>query len=94
MEVLQNDNGRRGKFFINDTEGNEIAGMYYSYSDEGYLVIEHTEVAEEFEGRGLGRQLLNGLVKYTREKGIKVIPVCPYAKAMFEKVAEIRDVLV
>lgn len=94
MEVLQNDNGRRGKFFINDTEGNEIAGMYYSYSDEGYLVIDHTEVAEEFEGRGLGKQLLNGLVKYTREKGIKVIPVCPYAKAVFEKVAEIRDVLV
>jgi predicted GNAT family acetyltransferase len=94
MEILQNDNSKRGKFFINDTEGREIAGMYYSYSDEGYLVIEHTEVAEEFEGRGLGRQLLNALVKYARENSIKVIPVCPYAKAVFEKVAEIQDVLV
>ena len=94
MEVLQNDNGKRGKFFINESDGTEIAGMYYSYTDEGYLVIEHTEVAEAFEGRGLGQQLLNGLVAFARKNEIKVIPVCPYAKAVFEKVAEIRDVLV
>lgn len=93
MDVLQSDNSRHGKFYIQDADAQEIAGMYYSYSEDGHMVIEHTEVAEEFEGRGLGRQLLNALVKYARENNIKVIPVCPYAKAVFDKTPDIQDVL-
>ncbi|MEB2785056.1 GNAT family N-acetyltransferase [Algoriphagus persicinus] len=41
----------------------------------------------------MGLKLLNELVEYVREEEIKVIPLCPFAKAMFKKEEELRDVL-
>ena len=57
------------------------------------VIIDHTEVAASLEGQGAGRQLLDAAVKWARETGSKFIPVCPYAKAQFEKDPSIRDVL-
>ncbi|PQJ09747.1 GNAT family N-acetyltransferase [Flavipsychrobacter stenotrophus] len=93
MDIQQADNGKKGRFFI-EADGHEIAAMHYVYSGEKQFIIDHTEVAEAFEGRGLGKQLLNAVVKFARENNFKIIPLCPYAKAVFEKVPDIRDVLV
>jgi predicted GNAT family acetyltransferase len=38
--------------------------------------------------------LLGALVCWVRSAGIQVIPLCPFAKAQFEKDGSIRDVLV
>lgn len=32
-------------------------------------------------------------VDFAREKGIKIIPLCPFAKSVFDKVKEFNDVL-
>jgi predicted GNAT family acetyltransferase len=32
-------------------------------------------------------------VAFAREKNLKVIPLCPFAKAQFDKDASLRDVL-
>jgi hypothetical protein len=32
-------------------------------------------------------------VDFAREKGIKIIPLCPFAKSVFDKVEQFRDVL-
>ncbi|HFF4907178.1 TPA: GNAT family N-acetyltransferase, partial [Acinetobacter baumannii] len=44
-------------------------------------------------GQGVGRQLLDALVAFVREKDVKVIPLCPYAKSVFDKDPSIGDVL-
>lgn len=93
MDVLQKEKAGKGWFYINDNEGREIGAMHYTHSMPSEIVIDHTEVAERFEGRGIGRQLLNAAVKYARDHNYKIIPVCPYAKSVFDKTPEIRDVL-
>ncbi len=92
MNIQQADNGKKGRFFI-EVDGHEIAAMHYVYSGEKQFIIDHTEVAEAFEGRGLGKQLINAVVKFAREKELKIIPLCPYAKAVFGKSPELADVL-
>jgi uncharacterized protein len=32
-------------------------------------------------------------VEFVREKNVKVIPLCPFAKSVFDKTPEYRDVL-
>ena len=32
-------------------------------------------------------------VEFAREKGIKILPLCPFAKSVFDKTPEFRDVL-
>lgn len=46
-----------------------------------------------FNGEGVGKQLLYKIVEMAREKNIKVLPLCPFANAMFRKLKDIQDVL-
>ncbi|MEM9075905.1 MAG: GNAT family N-acetyltransferase, partial [Bacteroidota bacterium] len=54
---------------------------------------DHTEVEEAFKGKGVGKQILYKLVEMAREKNLKILPLCPFANAMFKKLDDIRDVL-
>ncbi len=33
------------------------------------------------------------VVKFARENKIKIIPLCPFAKSVFDRLEEIKDVL-
>lgn len=84
--------GSKGAFYIR--QGSErLAEMTYSRTNDTLIVIDHTEVDERLKGQGVGRQLLDTLVAWARETQTKVIALCPYAKAQFDKDASIRDVL-
>lgn len=74
-------------------DGKEAGAMTYSWAGEDKLIIDHTEVNPEFKGRNVGNQLLMAVVQYARESNIKIIPLCPFAKSVFDKKEEIRDVL-
>ena len=69
------------------------AEMTYSRAGNHLIIIDHTEVSEALKGKGAGRKMLNAVVAMAREKSIKIMPLCPYAKSVFDKDASIRDVL-
>ncbi|MEZ5016394.1 MAG: GNAT family N-acetyltransferase [Flavipsychrobacter sp.] len=92
MEVKQTENEKRGKFYI-ELDGVEIAKMEYVYAGADKYIIEHTEVNTAYEGKGIGKQLVSAGVDFARTKQIKIMPLCPYAKAVFSKVDSYKDVL-
>lgn len=67
--------------------------MTYSWAGNDKFIIDHTEVNPEFNGQGVGKKMVLSAVEYARENNLKIIPLCPFAKAMFDKMQEIRDVL-
>lgn len=92
MEVLQEDNGKKGKFFI--TENNILAAeMAYTWAGTERIIIDHTEVSDVLRGQSAGKKMIMHAVTFAREKRIKIIPLCPFANSMFQKMEEIRDVL-
>lgn len=92
MEVKQTEDEKKGKFYI-EQDGVEIAKMEYVYAGADKYIIEHTEVSPAYEGKGLGKQLVSAGVDFARAKQLKVMPLCPYAKAVFGKVDGYKDVL-
>jgi predicted GNAT family acetyltransferase len=44
------------------------------------LVINHTFVESEFNGKGYGRQLVNAVAGKARAENLELLPICPYAK--------------
>lgn len=56
---------------------------YFKRGDE--IVITHTEVPKELEGKGLGSLLAKNALKYTEENGLKLNPVCPFMAAYVRK---------
>lgn len=74
-------------------DGIEAGRMTYVWAGEHKFIIDHTEVNPDFGGRGVGKQLLMQAVDFARERGVKILPLCPFAKSVFEKDASIEDVL-
>lgn len=92
MEIKHEDNGKKGSFFV-EAEGQRAGEMTYVWAGADRIIIDHTEVGEVLKGKGAGRQMLNAAVAFAREKGIHIVPLCPFAKSVFDKDAGIRDVL-
>jgi predicted GNAT family acetyltransferase len=90
MEIIHTDNGKKGEWTA--MEGNVQAGeMTYVWAGEDKFIIEHTIGNPEF--KGVGMKLLDKAVAYARENNKKIIPLCPFAKKMFERKEDIGDVL-
>ena len=92
MEILLKERDSKG--FAMAREDDKRAGMMtYSIAGPELIIIDHTEVEPEFNGKGVGKQMLYKIVEMAREKSIKIIPLCPFAAKMFQKLDDIKDVL-
>lgn len=92
MEILHEDDGKNGLFFI-QKDGVILAEMVYSWSGSDRITIQHTEVSEALKGLGAGKELVAAGVRFARHKGIRIIPLCSFAQSIFEKTTDFRDVL-
>jgi len=91
MEIKREDNGTKGAFIA--MENNTQAGMMtYVWAGEKKFIIDHTEVNPEFNGQGIGKKMVMAAVQFARENNLKITPLCPFAKSVFDKVEEIQDV--
>jgi predicted GNAT family acetyltransferase len=61
---------------------------------DGKLYLLHTEVPDELEGQGVGSALVRAAMAHAREKHLRVVPFCPFARAYIERhEAEYADLL-
>lgn len=75
-------------------DGAILAEMVYTMPSPDKMIIEHTEVDDSLAGKGVGKQLVQTAVDFARTNNIKIIPLCPFAKSVFDRVSEWGDVLV
>ena len=80
-------------FFHIDINGKTEAKMTFVFAGPDKIIIDHTEVNEGNNGKGFGKKMVAKAVEFAREKNIKIIPLCPFAKKVFDKTPEFRDVL-
>lgn len=73
------------KFYIGEDEDAPLAEITYVNTGVDKIIIDHTIVSDELQGQGIAKKLLNKAVSFARENNKKIIPVCPYVKAQFEK---------
>jgi len=92
MEIQQINDTRKG-YFEAVEDGKEAGKMTYTWAGDSKFIIDHTEVSPDFNGKGVGKKLVLAAVDYARANNVKIIPLCPFVKSVFDKVEEIRDVL-
>ena len=91
MQIQRDEHGRKGAFYIEE-DGEWIAELtYFRVGDT--MTIDHTEIDEKLRGEGIGEDMVRAAVDYAREQGLKVKPVCPYAKKVIERTPELQDVI-
>ncbi|KCZ54315.1 acetyltransferase [Hyphomonas beringensis] len=89
---IKREDGDTGGRYVSVVNGHE-AEMTYSKAGTSRIIIDHTGVPKELGGLGVGIALVRRAVEDARRDGIKIIPLCPFAKAQIEKHTEWQDVL-
>ena len=80
-----------GAFTISENDALS-AEMVLSIENQ-IITVYHTEVFPQAEGKGFAKKLLSTLVEYAREHSMKIIPLCPFVHAQFNRhPAEYEDV--
>lgn len=85
-------NDKNGYFHI-DIDSKTEAKMTFVFAGSDKIIIDHTEVNEGYNGKGFGKMMVEKAVAFAREKNIKIIPLCPFAKKVFDKNPAFSDVL-
>ena len=78
--------------FVMERDGKRLAEMTYTVAGSR-VIIDHTTVDDALRGTGAGRKLVEAAVQWARAENVKVIPLCPYAKSVFDKTPQYADVL-
>ena len=73
--------------------GDRLAG-YVSYrrSRESIAFL-HTEVEPEFEGEGIGGALVSAVLDDVRERGLELLPFCPFVNSYLRRHPEYVDLV-
>lgn len=71
----------------------EVGKIEFS-KDKDYLVADHTYVNPIHRGKNYARFLVDELVKFAREEGLKIVPVCPYVHKVISDKDEYADIYV
>jgi uncharacterized protein len=83
--------GHRGAFFL-ERDGERLAQMTYTVAGSR-VIIDHTDVDDRLRGTGTGRKLVEAAVDWARKEKTQLMPLCPFAKSVFDKTPAYGDVL-
>lgn len=92
MEINHRKEENKGAFIATENAA-KVGEMTYSKAGDTLIIIDHTEVDSAFGGQGVGKKMVLAAVDFARENNIKILPLCPFAKAAFDKDSTIQDVL-
>jgi predicted GNAT family acetyltransferase len=85
------DNPQDSRFEIR--VGDDLAGVVLYQLRGQLLSIIHTEVDDEFQGLGLAGKLARAVLDQARERGLAVLPYCPYIRSWIGKHPEYIDLV-
>jgi predicted GNAT family acetyltransferase len=89
--IEHEESGHRGAFFLRQ-DGKRLAELTYTIAGTR-VIIDHTDVDAALRGTGAGNKLVAAAVDWARAGNRKLLPLCPFARSVFDKTPEYADVL-
>lgn len=93
IEVTRNEGDGRYEIRVDGV----LAGLtviQVGSGPDGATVMPHTEIDEQFGGRGLATTLVRSALDDIRARGDKVVATCPLVRRFIEKNPDYQDLLV
>lgn len=85
------DHLERHRFEADLGDGTIAVAEYELFPDR--IVFTHTQVPAGHEGQGIGSAIIRFALRSARERGLEVVPICPFFAAYIRKHAEEQDLL-
>ncbi len=93
MEFINKRSGNGGVIAMNN-ETEEVGRLTYTiFPEDQKLIISFVLVHPKFEGKGMGKFLVNEGIRFARENHWKIYPHCSYARSVMSRMPEVQDIL-
>ncbi|MDT0328522.1 GNAT family N-acetyltransferase [Nocardiopsis lambiniae] len=93
MAVEVNDAPAVKRYEARVDGASEVAGVAQYIRTDELVAFVHTEVAPEYEGRGVGSALVRTALDETRAAGLRALPTCPFFAAWISRHPEYQDLV-
>ena len=71
----------------------EAAGFVEYKLSPGEIMFIHTEIDEAYEGKGIGSVLVRHVLDDARERGLAVLPLCPFVRGWITRHEDYLDLV-
>jgi uncharacterized protein len=88
MEFVNNPADKRFEFQIEDN----VAALYYTVFEDK-LYLEHTDVPQALQGKGIAGKLVEGALEYAKTNSLPIVPMCPYANKYIQRNPQFQNLL-
>lgn len=86
--LVDNTDEKRYEFDL----GDDMAIIEY-VTGRGVIALTHTEVPPQYEGQGIGSELVKAVLDDIRKKELQVVPQCPFVGAYIRRHPEYMDLV-
>lgn len=86
-----NENAEKQRFEADLGDGSFGLVQYKLFP--GKIAFVHTEVPPAHEGQGVGSALVRFALNFARDRGLKVVPICPFFAAFIKNHPDVQDLL-
>lgn len=96
MELLfENHKSGNGGYITMKKSSEDLGRLTYTIVPElKKLIVSYVMVFPQFEGQGLGKQLVEKSVEFARKNGWTIKAHCSYAHAVLRRKSDVEDVFV
>lgn len=88
-KLIDNEAKKQYEFQING----DLARIEYIKA-QGKIFLTHTEVPAKFEGKGIGSALVKQALENIQQKGLGLVPLCPFVAAYIKRHPEYNALVV
>ncbi len=93
MQFINNKSGNGGVIHLNN-ESEEVGRLTYTIFPEDHkMIISFVLVHPKFEGKGMGKYLVEEAIKFARENNWNIYPHCSYARSVMNRMDNVQDIL-
>ncbi len=90
----ENERSGNGGVIILKNDDAEVGRLTYTiFPEEAKLIISYVLVHSQFEGRGMGKYLVQEAIKFARDHHWKIYPHCSYARSVMNRMNDVEDIL-
>lgn len=86
--LIDNEENKQYEFHIDG----DLARIEYIKA-QGKIFLTHTEVPARFEGKGIGSALVKQVLDDIQQKGLSLVPLCPFVAAYINRHPEYNALL-
>jgi len=93
VDIAHEEGPSKGRYIHRPAGGGEEAELTYSQVGTFRIIVDHTGVPDSLRGQGIGLALAEKVVSDACERGLQIIPLCPFFRLQAERHEEWRDVV-